>query len=173
MPMSRPGREALRRSFRPRNMRVLFVGESAPASGRFFYRRNSGLYRAIRNLFEAADPSIRDENFLEKFQHCGCYLIDLCGEPVDKLEPNARRAAHLAGERSLRQAISRLQPEMIVSLCRSIRPIVSRAATAANWTGPIIDVPYPGRWIHHNRVFTAKLLPVVKRILQSALNPAI
>lgn len=173
MPMSRPGREALRRTFRPRNVRVLFVGESPPASGRFFYRRDSGLYRAMRNLFEMADPSVSDESFLQKFQECGCYLVDLCGEPVDKLESNARRPAHLAGERSLRQKISRLQPEVIVSLCRSIRPSVSRAAAAANWTGPIMDVPYPGRWIHHNRVFVAKLLPLVKRILQSAFDPAI
>jgi len=173
MPMSRPGREALRRRFRPSNVRVLFVGESPPASGRFFYRRDSGLYRAMRNLFELADPSVSDENFLQKFQECGCYLVDLCSEPVDKLESNARRAAHVAGERSLRRKIGRLQPEVIVSLCRSILPSVSRAATAANWTGPIMEVPYPGRWIHHNRIFTAKLLPLAKGILQSALNPAI
>lgn len=171
--MSRSGREALRRTFRPGNVRILFVGESPPASGRFFYRRDSGLYRAMRNLFEAADPSVSDENFLQKFQECGCYLVDLCGEPADKLEANARRAAHVAGERSLRQKISRFQPEVIVSLCRSIRPNVSRAATAANWTGSIMDVPYPGRWIHHNRVFTATLLPLVERTLRSALNPAI
>jgi len=173
MPMSRPGREALRRSFRPGKVRVLFAGESPPASGRFFYQRDSGLYRAMRDLFEMADSRVSDENFLQKFQGCGCYLVDLCGEPVDKLERNARRAAHVAGERSLRHTIDRLQPEVIVSLCRSIRPSVSRAAAAASWTGPIMDVPYPGRWIHHNRVFVAKLLPLVKRILQSAFDPAI
>lgn len=171
--MNRPAREALRRQFRPRNVRVLFVGESPPASGRFFYCRDSGLYRAILTLFETADPSIRHENFLRRFQEHGFYLIDLCTEPVDKLEPNNRRAAHAAGERSLRQKISRLEPEVIVSLARSIHPSVSRAAAAANWRGPIMDVPYPGRWIHHSRVFTAKLLPVVKRILRSAPDPAI
>jgi hypothetical protein len=171
--MNRPGREALRRRFRPRNVRVLFVGESPPASGRFFYRRDSGLYRAMRKLFEKADPSVSDENFLQKFQACGCYLVDLCGEPVDKLEPKARRAAHAAGERFLRQKIGRLQPEAIVSLARSIRPIICSAAAAANWPGPIVDVPYPGRWVHHIRVFTARLLPLAKRILQSAIDPAI
>ena len=159
--MNRPGREALRRQFRPRNVRVLFVGESPPASGRFFYRRDSGLYRAMRRLFQTADPSIIDDSFLRRFQECGCYLVDLCSEPVDKLESNARRAAHVAGERSLRQKIRLLQPDVIVSLARSIYPSVSRAAAAANWTGPIMDVPYPGRWIHHSRVFTAKLLPVI------------
>jgi hypothetical protein len=173
VPMSRSGREALRRRFLPRNVRVLFVGESPPASGRFFYRRDSGLYRAMRKLFETADPSVSDESFLQKFQECGCYLVDLCGEPADKLESNARCAAHVAGERSLRQKISRLEPKLIVSLARSIRPSVCRAATAAYWTGAIIDVPYPGRWIYHRRVFTARLLPVAKRLLRSARACAI
>lgn len=171
--MSRPEREALRHQFRPPKVRVLFVGESPPASGRFFYSRNSGLYRAMRQLFQAADPSITDDSFLRRFEECGFYLIDLCGEPVDKLEPEARRAAHVAAERSLREKLSRLEPEVIVSLARSIYPSVSRAAAAANQAASIIDVPYPGRWIHHRRVFAAKLLPLVKHILRSAPNPAI
>jgi hypothetical protein len=34
--LTRYQREILRRSFRPARVRVLFVGESPPASGRFF-----------------------------------------------------------------------------------------------------------------------------------------
>ena len=49
-------RERLRESYRPERVRVLFVGEAPPASGAFFYRRDSGLYRALSTTFEEAFP---------------------------------------------------------------------------------------------------------------------
>ena len=155
----------LRRKFLPKHVHILFVGESPPASGRFFYRRDSGLYWAVRGLFQAADPSISDEEFLHRFRESGCYLIDACADPVDKLDPKLRRAACAAGEHLLSRGIRRLQPEMIVSLVRSIRGNIDRAAAMANWYGPIIDVPYPGRWIRHRKVFATKLMPYVKGVL--------
>ena len=163
--MNGRAREVLRRKFLPMHVRILFIGESPPASGRFFYRRDSGLYRAVRSLFQAADPSISDEEFLHRFRKCGCYLIDACTDPVDKLEPKLRRAACAAGERSLSRRIRRQRPEMIVSLVRSTRGNIDRAAATANWYGPIIDVPYPGRWIRHRKVFATKLMPYVKGVL--------
>src|SRR5215475_10648558 len=54
-----PQREALRESFRPERIRLLFIGEAPPASGRFFYSRNSGLYRAMREAFAAIAPLLR------------------------------------------------------------------------------------------------------------------
>lgn len=36
-------REILRRAWRPVEVQLLFVGESPPFSGRFFYQRDSGL----------------------------------------------------------------------------------------------------------------------------------
>jgi hypothetical protein len=48
-------RERLRLRYRPVLIRLLFIGESPPASGRFFYRQDSGLYRAIRDAFRRQD----------------------------------------------------------------------------------------------------------------------
>src|SRR6202041_2824409 len=79
-------RERVRRLYRPDRVRILFVGEAPPASGRFFYRGDSGLYRAVRDTFKIVDPSIHDEDFLAAFQALGCYLIDLCPDPVDRLD---------------------------------------------------------------------------------------
>jgi hypothetical protein len=59
--------ERLRRRYRPARVRLLFIGESPPASGRFFYRQDSGLYGAIRDAFRGIDPSITDETFLGIF----------------------------------------------------------------------------------------------------------
>ncbi len=69
--------EELRRKYCPEQIRLLFVGESPPESGRFFYRRDSGLYQVVRDVFAAVAPSVNDENFLKNFQASGCYWVDL------------------------------------------------------------------------------------------------
>jgi hypothetical protein len=160
-------REALRRRFLPQRVRILLVGESPPASGRFFYCEDSGLYRAVRDVFKEADPAISDEGFLRRFQTCGCYLIDLCEDPVDKLDSKSRRRTCSMGEALLARRIRRLRPEMIVSLVRSILGNIERASARAHWHGPILDLPYPGRWIHHRRIFATQLSPYVNAILKN------
>ena len=90
-------RERLRRSYRPKRVRMLFVGESPPASGRFFYQADSGLYRAVRGTFMRAFPEIRKDEFLAGFRDLGCYLVDLCGEPVDDLGAKQRKQICEAG----------------------------------------------------------------------------
>ena len=140
---------------------MLFIGESPPASGRFFYSGNSGLYRAVRDVFHTVDASINDDTFLARFREYDCYLIDACRDPVDHLEAKARRAACMEGEAWLSRSIRQLQPEMIVSLARSIRHHVERAIQRAPWHGPVLDVPYPGRWIRHRDMFSAEVLPYV------------
>jgi hypothetical protein len=84
-----PEREALRESFRPKRIRLLFIGEAPPASGRFFYSCNSGLYRAMTEAFKTVNPRINDENFLRVFQASGCYMVDLCSKPIDQLAASA------------------------------------------------------------------------------------
>src|SRR5580658_9845436 len=93
--LQRASRERLRHRYRPVDLRLLFVGEAPPASGRFFYQGDSGLYRAMRDAFRAIDPSITDESFLAVFRRSGCYLIDACPQAVDQLDRPSRRAACL------------------------------------------------------------------------------
>ena len=162
--INRRSRERLRRSFRPACVRLLFVGESPPVSGRFFYQRDSGLYRAMREAFRAINPLINDENFLAVFRSSGCYLIDLCPDPVDHLDLKSRRAACLAGEALLARAIVRLQPDMIATVVRSIEGNVTGSASRADWHGPFIHLPYPGRWSRYRDVFVEALIPVVKEL---------
>jgi len=158
--------EEMRRKYRPGQVRLLFIGESPPASGRFFYRRNSGLYRAVRDVFTVVDPSVNDENFLETFQSSGCYLVDLCSQPVDRLSPTRRRATCRASEHSLALTIARLRPQMIATVLRSIEVNVSNAVAEASWSGPLLHLSYPGRWVHLRSEFVTGLLPVVGRLLR-------
>ena len=83
----RKNRESLRESYRPDKVRVLFVGESPPKSGEFFYGpRFSRLFRATRQAFTCAfDRTFHDEEeFLCAFKASGCFLEDLCQEPINE-----------------------------------------------------------------------------------------
>jgi len=160
-----PERERLRLSYRPEAVRLLFIGESPPASGRFFYRGDSGLYRAMREAFQIADQSIGDETFFTAFQAAGCYLIDLCLEPVDDLDSKSRRTAHMAGEPSLSGAIAQLRPPVIATLLRSIEGNVTSAVSRAKWSGRVIHLPYPGRWSRHKEAFVRAIVPTICDLL--------
>ena len=150
-------RETLRERFLPKQVRILFIGEAPPASGRFFYSANSGLYRAMRDCFKAAEPRIDDGNFLGWFQDLGCYLTDLYPKPVDRLASEPRLRARVAGEKLLSAKLVRLQPQKIAPVLRAIASHVASAARMAAWRGEIIELPYPGRW-KRNRVEFGRVL---------------
>lgn len=161
---SRRERERLRRSFRPGNIQLLFIGESPPASGRFFYSANSGLYRAMRTAFQLADSTISDENFLSVFRDRGFYLTDLCLDPVDQLGADERGATRNDGEKHLCRELKCLRPITIAPVLRSIVPNVENAASLANWEGRMIELPYPGRWSRHREAFIEALVPHIRRM---------
>jgi len=170
---ARRQREHLRQEFRPAAVRLLFIGESPPASGRFFYRRDSGLYRAMLEVFQVIDASITDSTFLTVFQESGCYLFDLCPEPVDHLGARARRDACRLAERNLSRVIDRLQPGMIATLLRSIKSNVLASIAIAHWRGSVLHLPYPGRWKHHREAFVRELAPTIHPLVLGRAAPAI
>jgi hypothetical protein len=157
-------RERLRASYRPATVRVLFVGEAPPASGRFFYQADSGLYRAVRDAFAGMFPDVRENDFLESFRWLGCYLVDLCDRPVDRLPRNQRVQACLQGEVRLARILKRLRPELVITVVRSISANVSRARRRAGWSGTHIELPYPGRWHHHRAAFIRAIKPVLRKL---------
>jgi hypothetical protein len=157
-------RERLRRRYRPARVRVLFVGEAPPASGRFFYQADSGLYRAVRDAFAIVFPEIGDTEFLNSFRALGCYLVDLCGQPVDRLPDEQRISARLDGEVRLAKMLKRLRPEIMITVVRSIAGNVKRSQDLANWSGLHVELPYPGRWQHHRTEFLRELTSVLREI---------
>lgn len=158
-------RERLRRRYRPTRVRLLFVGEAPPASMRFFYQADSGLYRAIRGTFVSTLPALQGADFLESFRALGCYLVDLCGMPVDRLTRAHRRKACMDGEERLSQTLKQLQPKVVITVVRSIAANVRRSRQRANWRGMHLELPYPGRWKHHRVAFEEALAPVLCREL--------
>jgi hypothetical protein len=162
-------RERKRRRYKPDSVRMLFVGEAPPASGLFFYDANSGLYRVIRDTFLRSLPVLSEANFLTDFQRLGCYLVDLCGEPVDHLDKDLRRTICSKGEPRLAETIHTLQPKFIISVVRSIQNNVSRACEQAGFGGQHINLPYPGRWVRYRIEFESALAPILQREFEREL----
>ena len=163
--MTRREREALRERYRPERVRLLFIGEAPPASDRFFYSRDSGLYRAIREAFQAVDAGITDESFLETFRSRGCYFADLCPNPVDRLAAMARRRVRERSEPLLAGTLAELQPAEVAIVLRSISGNVAAATARAGWTGTMVELPYPGRWSQHRSVFLQALTPRLRELV--------
>lgn len=154
---------ALRDRYRPSRIRVLFVGESPPAGGTFFYASNSKLYAATRTAFETGVPELLlGRDFLDDFQALGCYLDDLCLQPVNHLKGTPvleaqREAERKRGEDSLASRIRAAHPMAVVVVMKGIVANVWSAMGAADVGDlPQHAFPFPGR-PQHSEAYIAGL----------------
>jgi hypothetical protein len=154
-------REMTRRSYLPKELRVLFVGESPPAGGSFFYYANSILYRATRDAFVKAAPKLAgSEDFLSAFQRMGCYLEDLSLEPIDKLRDSDKREARKDAVSALARRLRGMQPRLAVIVVKGISPQVQKSLELAGLKDlPCEALPFPGQW--HRDTYVAELSGLV------------
>ncbi len=147
--MSESNLEEVRARFRPEKITTLFVGESAPHSGRFFYKEDSNLYRHMRQAFGGGD------DFLVRFKSKCFYLDDLALEPINQIRASAaRREARLRAIPSFAKRLIDYQPEAVVVLMRGIEPMVRIAMRRALLSVPFQVVTFP---IHHKNVLRFRL----------------
>ena len=150
--------EELRASYRPNMIRVLFVGESAPMGGTFFYEANSNLYRG---MMEILAPTVGTApSFLASFKRAGCYLDDLVLHPINTHSQAERKRQHLENVPALAERLVSYRPGTIVSVLKAIQHPVEEAARLASLTCPVHAVSFPGnrRQADFRREMTA-LLP--------------
>jgi len=141
-------------------LRVLFIGESPPTGGTFFYDANSLLYNATRQAFVAAAPKLAGSDFLAAFARMGCYLEDLSLEPIDKLPKPQKLKARKDAVPSLARRLKGLTPSVIVVVVKGIRPQVLQALNDAGIGGvPREVLPFPGQW--HRTDYVAELTELV------------
>ena len=154
--------ERLRQSYRPTLTRMLFVGESRPANGTFFYAGDSILHDAIRDGFLPTCQGFGGIGFLSYFAKLGCYVEDLCPEPVNqwKIRDPRRLAARDAGEAALAVRLTGLEPAVVVLVMKAIVPNVQRALSAATIASPVHALPFPGR-PRHRETFVRNLSQIV------------
>jgi len=135
--------EAVRASYRPQHITTLFVGESAPSSGAFFYYGNTALAQYMADAM-AAVGLYDGGDFLDRFKSYGWYLDDLVLTPVNQLPRSERKKKCYEARTSLANRIAEYQPRAIVSLMLGIKNIVEAAAAAAGSNAPRFAVAFPG-----------------------------
>jgi hypothetical protein len=142
--------EELRKSFRPRRVTTLFVGESAPQSGKFFYSGNSSLFYAMQRAFGGK------ETFLEDFKKNGFYLDDLASVPINKLESRERSMLRWKSVTSFADRLKDYKPEAIVIVMRAIKPMVLEAMRKARLSYEPYCTPHPafGNWTRFHTAMT-------------------
>ncbi len=163
--VSTPDLEQLRVRFKPDKIKVLFVGESPPADGTFFYKANSNLYRYTREAFLSVFDCACDagEDLLNFFKNRGCYLDDLCLEPVNHLAKIARQRKRDEGVPILAGRIYENRPEAIVVVMSAIRDEVARSAPSAGLGSvPFHAVPFPAQG--NQKKYVAQLVKVLQEL---------
>ena len=158
--------EAIRESFRPTQIRILFVGESRPASGKFFYI-GSPMTGYMAQAFSAVckRPFKSDMEFLDFFKSECCYLDDLSHAPVDDLPSKQRKQILDAGVDQLAKRIREYNPNHVVAVLKSIESSVREAAERAEFKGAVDAVPFPG--MSHQNKFVEELTVILRAIYES------
>ncbi len=134
--------EPLRASYGPNKIKVLFVGESAPAGGAFFYKQTGQVHSQFRT---ALAPHIGDSpSFVEAFKHAGFYLDDLVLEPVNWLSRSERQAIHATSIASLAERLKDYEAPHLVAFMKGIVSPVKAAIAASGRTCQFRVVPFPG-----------------------------
>lgn len=95
----------------------MFVGESAPASGRQCYLANSGLFDWTRQSFERVygRRTPDGDDFLAFLQSAGTWLIALVDTPVNRLVEGERRRPTSTGQGRMAKLINQANPQIVVS----------------------------------------------------------
>lgn len=124
--------EIIRKKFKPKDINILFVGESNPAGGTFFYLANSILFKAVKAAFTEVYGNFNsDAQFLSFFKSSGCYLDDLCLKPINHLTNDIRKNERTNAIPSLSNRIKIYQPKMIAIVMKAIQKEVFSAIRKA------------------------------------------
>ena len=175
--MDRDDRERLRLRYRPAHVKVLFVGESPPRTGAFFYRGDSDLYQATKVVFEAVcgqswtwdDPA----PFLRWFRGAGCYVDDLSHEPITHLKLKNPAEKVLRMERrqdsvsGLAERIRVAAPLAMIVVGKGVESDVQGALALAG--APLVtelySVTFPaGRWPNLHRAHAQELTAALEKL---------
>ena len=163
--------ESMRARYQPRHTRVLFVGESRPSGGTFFFHGDSRLAQyTCEALGTRYGPFADVPAFLARFKALGCFLIDLCPNPVNHLPKKLRRKAHRAGEIELAVQFRHLKPRAIVVVMKAIAKSVARAAVAAATDVPRFELPFPSHG--HEREYVSGLRDAVQELVRTGMLDA-
>jgi hypothetical protein len=162
-PLLDGGQEKQRLDFKPKKVRFLFIGESMPAGGTFFYFENSNLYKYTKEAF-LQNFNWSDKDFLSLFKSNGFYLDDLCQEPINHLDETTKRKARRAYEESLSNRLKDYNPKVIVTTPMSIEKNVNRAISNAGLNINNYSLPFPAMGNQYK--YVKELSELIKEVIK-------
>jgi hypothetical protein len=137
-------RELIREKFRPKEIKTLFIGESVPNNGDFFYDGSNALLTHFKTVIESEFGVTED--FLATFKSYGWFLDDLAMEPVDHLQKNERKQKLRESIPCLEQRIEKYNPQAVVCFLKRIDKFVRKSI---DQSGVVLKyeykvLPFPG-----------------------------
>jgi len=137
--------ETIRKQFKPDPIRILLIGESPPASGKFFYVKSPMTTFTSRAFERVYGKQFKDnQDFLAFFKDKGCYLDDLSHEPVNHLSAKDREQRLQENIKPLSFRIRLANPPVICTVLKKIETYVYEAVRLSGCTPEFYVLPFPG-----------------------------
>jgi hypothetical protein len=161
----------LRNEYEPKHPRLIFVAESPPASGKYFYdpsgRKTEPLFAATMRLVLSSPPQ-SIVNGLDAFRDSGYVLVDATYQPVNKGLSNRQREEIILGDYSpLKMDLLSLTPQQDIpillvkaNVCRLLEPRLLQDGFKVINEGIVIPFPSTG----NQKVFQTRIEPLLRSI---------
>lgn len=138
-------------------MQLLFIGESPPNNGKYFYT-GSAMTTYTRRAFEKAKQLefLDTYKFLDYFKDAGCFLDDLSlekGKPTGSLENEIKQ---------LSERIAFVNPPIVVIVLKRIECDVRKAIEMSGCKPVIHALPFPGHG--HQKKYIDELSQIIENL---------
>jgi hypothetical protein len=138
--------QALKARYRPDNIKILFIADGLPVKDRYFYLKNSNMYKAVKEAFTRVFGDFKsDDEFLAFFKEMGAYFENLSRVPIKTLPPPEQRKARQEGVQPLAERLAEMQPRLIIISLKAIEKYAREAIKLAdvNSVEHIAVTPFP------------------------------
>lgn len=138
--------DALKQQYKPKKVKLLFVADGVPIGPKYFYLKNSNLYKAIKAAFVQVFGEFKtDDEFLEFFKEMGCYIDNISDKPVKDLPPAQQRALRQEGVPQLASHIAEMKPQLVIISLKVIEKQVREAIaqSGVDTIEQVVVTPFP------------------------------
>jgi hypothetical protein len=136
----------LKQHHNPENVQLLFIADGMPVNNRYFYRKNSSMFRAVKDAYTQVFGEFKtDDEFLKFFKEMGAYFESLTMEPIKFLPPKEQVKAREEGVKPLADKIAEMQPRLIIISLKTIEKYAREAIQLSGITSVehIAVTPFP------------------------------
>lgn len=159
----------IRLKYLTEKVKIFFIGEAPPAGGKFFYLAKSDLFENTREVFlKVYNKKIGGYEFLSFFKSLGCYLDDLCFEPVDDLPAEVRKTKCKGSIDELSERIKKFDPLVVIVVIKRIKEEVDEAIKKSGVNVKPYYLPFP-RYIWQQEKYKKELEEILIELRQKKI----